>query len=120
MVAAIAGPIVQRSIQAENLAQADREMKKIAFELAEVKSSPLTTTDRGPASDQGLSALDPWGNPYQAKLLRNPYGIPTHLVIWSGGPNGRPDTASVESGARIGAMAVVFDGDDIGYITSIR
>ena len=120
-VAAIAGPIVQRSYQAEKLAQADREMKKMAFEMAVLTASPLNTTARGPASEeQTLSSLDPWGNPYKARFLKNPYGIPTHLVIWSGGPNGRQDTSSVESSAKVGAMGVVFDGDDLGFITSAR
>ncbi|MEQ1875841.1 MAG: hypothetical protein ABL958_04285 [Bdellovibrionia bacterium] len=96
-------------------------MKKMAFEMAQLATSPLNATSRGPASEeQRLSSLDPWGKPYMARLMRNPYGIPTHLVIWSGGPNGRPDTASVESSAKVGAMAVIFDGDDLGFITSVR
>ncbi|HEX4923026.1 MAG TPA: hypothetical protein VFV50_03035 [Bdellovibrionales bacterium] len=100
-------------------------MKKMAFEMAQVSGRSSSSTDLGggriPASDeQILSARDPWGQPYKAKFLRNPYGIPTHLVIWSPGPNGHHDTASVESSAKVGAMAVVFDGDDLGFITSVR
>lgn len=100
-------------------------MKKMAFEMALVSKGTTGQPDVGggriPASDeQILTARDPWGQPYRAKFLKNPYGIPTHLVVWSPGPNGQQDTASVESSAKVGAMAVVFDGDDLGFITSVR
>jgi hypothetical protein len=127
-VAAISGPIVQRSFQSERLAAADRDMKKLAFEIAQSGPKLETTTSREIASatppEHPLPQIDPWGNPYILKFVRNSYGIPTHLVIWSFGPNGKKETSSIESSQssvqKSGAQAVVFDGDDLGYITSVR
>ena len=125
-VAAISGPIIHRNIQSGNLNAAERNMKKLAFEIAQIGPRPsLDPSSRAPASqgaadEQILTQADPWGRPYHLKYLRNSYGIPTHLVIWSLGPNGSQDTHSIESNAKGGAQAVIFEGDDVGYVTTIR
>jgi hypothetical protein len=123
-VAAISGPILQRSFRSEKLMAAERDMKKVAFEIAQIGPKPEASSSRSPASEanseKALVQKDPWGRPYQLKFIHNSYGIPTHVVVWSYGPNGIQDTSSVESSATAGATAVVFDGDDVGYATSIR
>jgi hypothetical protein len=115
-------------MQSEKLAQAEHEMKKIAFESVQIglkTDKDGVALDRGPASESGsdektLTQADPWGGLYHVKVVRNPYGIATHLIVWSYGPNGAQDTRSIEPAAKSGAQAVIFDGDDIGYITAVH
>src|SRR4051812_42804291 len=95
-VAAISGPIVSRNINSERILLADREMKKQAFEIAQ-KTSHIHDQSRKIASvDTAAPAgLDPWGQPYQVNIIKNSYGLPTHVVIWSMGPNHKLDTPDI-------------------------
>lgn len=71
----------------------------------------------------GEADLDPWGHPYQYHILKNAYGQPTHIAVWSFGPNSKNDTdfdrirGPIESAV---AESRIFGGDDIGNVRPIR
>lgn len=68
-------------------------------------------------SMEGIIGTDPWGNPFHYRVLKNLYGQPTHLVVWSRGSNSRQDTSEYEFESQKGE--VHFSGDDLGYILEI-
>ena len=65
-------------------------------------------------SHEGIVGTDPWGNPYHYRVLKDIYGQPTHLVVWSWGSNSAQDTGEHEFKTHQGK--VHFNGDDLGYI----
>lgn len=66
---------------------------------------------------EGVVSVDPWGNPYHYRILKDMYGRPTHLVVWSTGSNSKQDTGEYDFDATSGV--VKFTGDDIGHIRSL-
>jgi hypothetical protein len=117
----ISGPIVKRSLQTDNLEIADRSMRKIASEFVArgANTSPREIASvLGDSSKQDL--LDPWGQPFTQVIVRNSYGQPTHVLVWSLGPNGMIDTQDLKPKENSGVIAIVFDGDDIGVLRSLR
>jgi hypothetical protein len=68
---------------------------------------------------EGDVGKDPWGTPYHFAFIRNAQGTPTHVAVWSDGPNHKSDTTGTK-GTGLSPDAVKFGGDDLGTITSIR
>lgn len=66
---------------------------------------------------EGVVSVDPWGNPYHYRILKDIYGKPTHLVVWSVGSNSQQDTT--ENDFDITTGIVKFTGDDIGHIRNL-
>ncbi|MCB0348394.1 MAG: hypothetical protein KDD37_06135 [Bdellovibrionales bacterium] len=85
------------------------EQSQNARSMASVSSHAL--------SWEGVVSVDPWGNPYHYRVLRDIYGKPTHLVVWSVGSNSRQDT--LENDFDVISGMVKFTGDDIGYIRNL-
>lgn len=128
-VAVISGPIIQRGLQSERVGIATKEMRISASEIiTRVAMAPKVELGRSPASasinaelPEGTLGTDPWGKSYHYRILRNSYGQPTHVLIWSAGPNGNVETpmGNLSEGGRQMASAV-FEGDDVGVLMSAR
>jgi hypothetical protein len=130
-VAVVSGPILKRGMESDRVNQATKEMRLAASELI-VRATVIPSKqleDRLPASinpelPQGSAGLDPWGNTYNYRIIRNSYGQPIHVLIWSRGPNGEQETPEanlMDSKARVTQVAaVVFEGDDLGVLMSAR
>lgn len=124
----VIGPILSRRINQQNSVQAARQAQewteKIPLDekLSEAGLALPSQRSLASGSSQGPQAgADPWGQPFQYKFIRNSYGQPVYLAVWSRGPNTQNDTA--ESGLIIaadGALNAVFQGDDVGTVRSLR
>ncbi len=124
----ITGPILYNQSDEENRQKAQQEAliisKQIQDQLKVQISSNQQETSQGreiasdePINWEGIVGQDPWGQPYHYRTIRNAYGLPTHLIVWSKGPNAYQDTkVSVLNNTK----DLVFEGDDIGSFYSLR
>lgn len=94
----------------------DVQMQVRSFEQSQEVRSIASVSSKA-LSWEGVVSVDPWGNPYHYRILKDMYGKPTHLVVWSLGSNSRQDTG--ETDFDIAAGIVKFTGDDVGYIRSL-
>lgn len=118
-VAAIAGPLAYRSVQSDRIERARADIVKIASATLSANST------RSIASVEGIGGsaeqiLDPWKHPYQKETLKNAYGQPSHLVVWSNGPNGKFDSEKIKAIKSNGLLVVEFQGDDVGYVVQLK
>lgn len=125
-VGVITGPILYKNVESRNVVAAQQTIKLISENLTqEILTNGKSSSDekaRNMASAEGLKQFawegvvekDPWGQSYSYRMLRNAYGLPTHLVVWSKGPNGEQDTPDNE--LRVVGGNVAFRGDDLGYV----
>jgi len=72
------------------------------------------------ALDQGQIGLDPWGHPYQFKLLKLKEFQKTKIVVWSLGPNGVSETTQDSLDPNRDTESLDFEGDDLGVIVSVK
>lgn len=129
IVCAITAPILFKSGAAHDLSVANAEAielsEKLTKELLSQPSKNDRASSRMPASAQnkgtfrweGLVAKDPWGQAYSFKVLRDAYGLPTHMLVWSKGPNGVQDTPDNE--LQITKTGFKLRMDDLGHIKEI-
>lgn len=116
-------PILNRQIEVQHIESARLETERISQELI-LKNLARVLPKEGVrmiASDVGAPTLgsDPWGQPFQYKVLRNAYGQPTHIAVWSMGPNKKDDTREIT--VRPNASFVrLFMGDDIGSLKPVH
>ncbi len=87
-----------------------------SFEQSQEVRSIASVSSRA-LSWEGVVSVDPWGNPYHYRILKDMYGRPTHLVVWSVGSNSKQDTSEYDFDAASGI--VKFTGDDVGHIRSL-
>ncbi|PIU00329.1 MAG: hypothetical protein COT74_05205 [Bdellovibrionales bacterium CG10_big_fil_rev_8_21_14_0_10_45_34] len=140
LVVAISVPIVQKKITGNEIKKARVIAEGMADEVLR-KHAPLQAPwqkQKGanrsiaslaggassmamPLAEDGSIGRDPWGQPYKFAWIRNAYGIPTHMLVWSAGPNGQFETPrSAISGVERGLVEVGFARDDLGYVRALR
>lgn len=78
---------------------------------ASFKAEPLRTT--------GSMGMDPWGVPYQYRILEAPVSGNIRILIWSSGQNKKVETAYLENEDQELPTQPQYGGDDIGLILSI-
>jgi competence protein ComGC len=87
-----------------------------SFEQSHEVRSIASVSSRA-LSWEGVVGTDPWGNPFHYRVLKDIYGRPTHLVVWSVGSNSKQDTTEYQFDSDHGI--VKFAGDDVGHIRSL-
>jgi hypothetical protein len=102
--------------RAENLAYQVLESHRGSRGPASIQEAELNHL----SADQGVVGLDPWGRPYNFQFLKSVNGGPTKVVVWSKGPNGKPETAEEAIDSGRDGSEVHFNGDDIGVMVSIK
>lgn len=128
VVALVIGPILSRRINQEYALEAARLAKdwseKIPLDEKLSVAGLGMSSQRDVASGEGSvpkAGLDPWGRPYNFKFIRNSYGQPTYLAVWSSGPNAKDETPQ---GQLImspeGRISAQFGGDDVGHVRALR
>tara|TARA_B100001248_G_scaffold262716_1_gene261423 strand:+ start:17769 stop:18239 length:471 start_codon:yes stop_codon:yes gene_type:complete len=117
-------PIILKQSSSHAHNEAMYRARSLSNELvSKIQDMQQPTGMRKPASKsgafkpEGIVGIDPWGNPYHYRVLKDVYGQPTHLVVWSWGSNAKEETQNIEFGASKGEVR--FQGDDLGYITSL-
>jgi hypothetical protein len=68
---------------------------------------------------QGDVGKDPWNHPYHFSFLRNKNGSPTHVAVWSDGPNSKNETVATDTSV-VSPEAFQFAGDDVGSVIPLR
>lgn len=112
-----------QSSQKVNIALSDMEKisNNVLREPATVEpGSRGIASVENPNAFEGVAGNDPWGHPYQYRVLRNAYGLPTHVMVWSKGANGSQDTADSELNHQNQMGQVQLQGDDVGYLRALR
>lgn len=101
------------------------QIAQLFRESAEGELSSLPTSSRGPASASpeqledfrkvGTMSLDPWGHPYNYRILSaDPKGI-LKILVWSAGPNGIVETSELkDEELSLKLEQPSFIGDDLG------
>jgi len=129
IVALVIGPILSRrinqeyTVEAARLAQEWTEKIPSDEKLSEAGLKISTQRDLASATEpaRATAGSDPWGRPFQYQFIRNSYGQPVYIAVWSNGPNAvnetKDDNLSFKSD---GAMAVQFAGDDVGFVRALR
>jgi hypothetical protein len=101
--------------------------ESLAYQLLETRR----TASRAPASaaetelnqlaaDEGRIGLDPWGHPYNFKLLKSSDSQKTKILVWSLGPDGVQQTQSDQIDSNRDKESPSFSGDDLGIMVSIK
>ncbi len=105
--------------------------ESLAYQLLDGrKSASPASAGRGPASvegslnqltkEQGEIGLDPWGHPFQYKLLKPTNNQPTKILVWSLGPNGQAETKDQTLDQNRDKANPEFSGDDLGIMLSVK
>lgn len=124
----IIGPILNHRVDTEYgalaLQQAQEWTQKIPVNEKLSEKDFKASGGRLPASAGDAEATvgtDPWGRPYKFHYIRNAYGQPLYIAVWSAGPDARPDTKESDLViGKDGALAVQFSGDDVGFVRALR
>ncbi len=129
---AIIAPILHANHIAKKQDLAQNEAKKIADSIitklqdanklgSNQKRTFASLVAKSENSDllEGVSGTDPWGQSFKYKVLRDAFGTPTHIVVWSTGPNSLQETLDQELSI-LNAEQIKFSGDDLGTIKAIR
>ena len=78
--------------------------------LASVQSSVVAGGILKEFKNQGNMGIDPWGHPYQYKIITK--GNASQLMVWSLGPNGNLDNQAFMNDST-DALSAPIQGDDI-------
>src|SRR4051812_11707330 len=124
IILSVSVPILKKNLNSGEMELAQRDTDAIALSLLKPNNSQvsqqrgLASIDSKQASHsspwKGDAGKDPWGNPYHYTFVRNKMGVPTHVVVWSDGPNMRSETPTPEKAQG----AIAFTGDDVGSVVS--
>lgn len=129
IVCAITAPILFKSSEAHDLSVANTEAMNLSENLTKQlindagknnnneARSPASASFSGSLKWEGLISKDPWGQSYSYKVIRDAYGLPTHVLVWSKGPNGIQDTPDNE--LRITENGFQMRLDDLGHLKEI-
>jgi hypothetical protein len=128
LVALVIGPILSRRINQQYMVEAAKQAQiwteKIPVDEKLSDAGLRISSQRGVASSDESAATtgsDPWGKPYQYHFIRNSYGQPVYIAVWSSGPNAISETSSSKlSLGSDGSMNVQFMGDDVGFVRALR
>ncbi|GEM_PF-1443022 len=101
-------------------------------EAAQNTSKPTDPDLRGPASVEeslvlqgdhlrstGTMGTDPWGQPYNYRILSSEGPDKVKILVWSGGPNKVKETLELEDEDKPLAVQPVYAGDDLGILLSV-
>lgn len=66
----------------------------------------------------GTMGTDPWGQPYRYRILASD-SSQIRILVWSAGPNMKPETADLDDENKIITKQPTYAGDDIGVILSV-
>jgi type II secretory pathway pseudopilin PulG len=101
--------------------------ESLAYQLLESRKG---TPSRGPASiessinhltlDQGQIGMDLWDHPYQYRLLKGADNQPSKILVWSLGPNGKPETSDETIESNRDHTNPQFSGDDLGIMLTVK
>lgn len=67
----------------------------------------------------GTMGTDPWGQPYHYRILSAEKSKPMRILVWSDGPNKKPETPDLDNEAKKISSQPVFSGDDVGVVLSM-
>jgi hypothetical protein len=132
-------PILQKNLNSGEIEVAQRDAEAIARTLVNPNDTStfqfLTNAQaqqkRGIASVNpakfhrdpkwtGEAGKDPWGRPYRYVFIRGASGAPTHVVVWSEGPNGKNEMPELDQSAKLPEQGhLAFRGDDVGSVTPV-
>ncbi len=101
--------------------------ESLAYQILESQR----VSSRGPASamesnlnqhlkEEGRIGSDPWGRPFNFKLLKNPELQSSKVLVWSVGPDGVAQTTPEKIDSIRDKSAPTFEGDDVGVMVSIK
>jgi hypothetical protein len=62
---------------------------------------------------------DPWGEPYRYRILSADEPQAVRVLVWSGGPNKRVETADLENEEAPVKGQPVYFGDDMGVLLRV-
>jgi hypothetical protein len=72
-------------------------------------------------TQEGTLGKDPWGRSYHYLFVHNHSGMPTHVVVWSDGPDGISQTSvRAQVSQNSFTTSISFQGDDVGTTTALR
>ncbi len=122
-IVSIVTPIVLNGVESSRVEIAQREIKKLAHEVA-FTSLVAEAKARNIASEnialyEKTLGLDPWGNAYRKSIIKDAHQKPIHVVVWSTGANGVAETAEPQPDQRGERSVVKFGGDDFGSIAPV-
>lgn len=132
IVGGISAPILFKSEEVKDRSVASVELEKLSENLtksilhepskndnkeARMPSSAQITGMNGERKWEGLVGRDPWGQAYSYKVLRDAYGFPTHVLVWSKGPNGVQDTPDAE--LQVSDSGLNLRMDDLGHLREV-
>ena len=134
VVLGISTTIVSREMRDLDKSMGQTEAENLAFQLinggflttSADKRSPSAVNETNEAGKQDLGVFDysgeigrdPWGQAYRYKVMQDSQGVPSHVLVWSLGPNKLAETKdeifAAENAENISQLN--FSGDDFGYI----
>lgn len=139
VVMAIVGTPWNRQDQDSSIEAARQKAEVVGYQVAQIyreaanpKASLSQNSGRNIASaggeggfsleslrNTGTMGTDPWGEPFRYRILPAEKAGVVRVLIWSGGPNRKMETAElVDEKAPIKEQPVYF-GDDIGVLLSV-
>lgn len=84
---------------------------------ASTEESPLLQGDH--LRSTGTMGTDPWGQPYNYRILSSEGPDKVKILVWSGGPNKVKETSELEDEDKPLAVQPVYAGDDLGILLSV-
>ncbi len=94
--------------------------ESLAYQILQLSKSnqqrkPASQADTFGLKDKdGEISKDPWGAPFNYFIVKNKMGSPTHIVVWSTGPDKEKNAPYTEL-----THQTEFIGDDIGVIIPV-
>jgi hypothetical protein len=119
IVLGLSAPLVSSKVSDQRAIETLSTAERIAKQITHPEASRDVSAVGGP-----LPRLqdDPWGNPFNSRVIKNAYGQPSRVAVWSNGPNQKNDTMDVQFDAfrHSNTPTAIFGGDDIGTVSVIR
>lgn len=139
----VAGTIVatpwNRQIQDSRIEAARQKAEVVGYQVAQIyreaansEASLQEVSGRKPAStggeggismenlrSTGTMGIDPWGEPYRYRILSAGAPGAVRVLIWSGGPNKKVETANLDDEEIQVSEQPVYFGDDMGVLLRV-
>lgn len=137
-VAIVATPW-NRQIEDSRIEAARQKAEVVGYQVAQIYREALNSeanlmevSGRKPASvgaerafsmenlrSTGTMGTDPWGEPYRYRILSVDQPGAVRVLIWSGGPNKRVETADLDNEESSVKEQPVYFGDDMGVLLRV-
>lgn len=128
-----------RQIQDSRIETARQKAEVVGYQVVQIyreASKPVLPSNKGsgriPASvaeskslsaerlrSTGTMGLDPWGQPYHYRILSADQSGKVRILVWSGGPNKKIETADLDNEEAALKEQPVYSGDDMGVLLSM-